>query len=324
MSKPKLSILCGTYKNPELLIPTFDGIRKQTYKDFVMYLIDDNQPDEKDIIARTKEIVKEYRDLNIKYIKNDVNIGVPHVYRKWINLVDTEYFFLCGAGDQLLPHALENLVTFLKKNPNSSMVHGLEFKPKMRKDKPLFINSGEYDSFLYLKSHLNGFSKNKYGWSQASAVFRTELFKTWNIPVKPFHFWDHYFHCSYLLNSKKIGYINDYLAIRHKDLNEPQLRRISDFLNKIERHSQSLNFISEHTTRLISKKHNVYKYVLNTKAKMFISILKNNVSNIESLYCLEKIFNSNVLFPLYFILNILLIPIRKAIHVLRIAKRKIF
>jgi len=65
--------------------------------------VDDNHQVDVDIIEKTKNAILKFNDIRISYVKNDVNIGVPHVFRKWISLVDTEYFFVAGDGDQLLP-----------------------------------------------------------------------------------------------------------------------------------------------------------------------------------------------------------------------------
>jgi len=260
---PKISIVFGIYKEPELIIPTLEGLKSQSYKNFVVYVVDDNQPDEFIIIERAKEIILCYSDLSIQYIKNDINIGVPYVYRKWISLVNSEYFYICGAGDCLLPHALELMVGYLDAHPRSSMVHGLE-RFMMKNNETYEIQhpqkpTGEYSPEQYLKFHFIG-GKENYGWSQASAVYRTESFKIKNIPITNYHFWDHYFHCAYLLHSTKIGFINDYIAIRHVDLNLTFWAQQNRFINRLERLIQTAKFIDEFEVQLIKNNYPIYYF----------------------------------------------------------------
>ncbi|MFT5249097.1 MAG: glycosyltransferase involved in cell wall biosynthesis [bacterium] len=324
INKPKITLVLGTYKVPELIKPTLEGFLNQTYKDFIVFVVDDNSPADVEIIQKSKSIVESFNDPRIHYIKNDVNIGVPHVIRKWINLVNTEYFYICGAGDKLYPNALELMVSFLEKNQKASMVHGLEIKPNGSKDIPLFDNTGSYDAKIYLKSHLNDLGKSKiYSWSQCSAVFRTELFKIWNIPVKPFHFWDYYFHCTYLLHSKEVGFIKELLTIRNNDSEDSCFQKLNDFTGRIERLHQALEFIKENKSILIARNHKVYNYTVIIKSTLLYYSFRQNLSFSESLFCLEKIFSSNLLFPVVFILNIFIIPLKIIFLFLKFIKRSI-
>jgi glycosyltransferase involved in cell wall biosynthesis len=263
MKKPKVTLVVGTYKNPSLLISTIEGFIHQSFKEFKVLVVDDNSPSDKEIIDKSISIVDSFNDARIKYIKNDVNIGVPHVYSKWINLVDTEYFYITGAGDKLFTDALSLMVNFLDENPNASLVHGLEkfvrsdnseYEIK-HPDKP----KGIYPAFNYLQFHLIG-GKNNLGWSQSSSVYRTELFKVKNIPVTNYHYWDHYFHCTYLIHSNQIGFLNEYLAIRHVDSSLVDWASTNVFVNRVERNVQTSRFLNEFETLLLQKAYPVNKY----------------------------------------------------------------
>lgn len=263
MYNKKISIVFGAYKEPKLITRTLDALVASEYKDIIIYIIDDNNPKDINIIIKTKEIIDSYMDSRIHYLKNDFNIGVPFVFNKWIDLIKTPYFLICGAGDSLLPNSLMIMYDFLEKNPDSSFVFGKEKFKEINgtysevKREP--YKTGVYDPDRFLKFHLVG-SKNVLGWSQSSALYRTEFFKVKNIPVKPFHYWDQYFHLTYLLFSKKIGYIDEYLAIRHV---EPELFNWSKnnvFTNYLETIYQANQFINEYEFLLTAKKHPVTKY----------------------------------------------------------------
>ena len=318
-SRAKISIVFGTYKDPELIIPTLEGLRSQIFKDFVVYVVDDNDPDEMKLVERAKEIISGYSELDIHYIKNDINIGVPHVYRKWINLVNTEYFYICGAGDRLLPHSIEKMTNFLDQNLVVSFVHGLE-KFKINDKHTYEIEhpkreTGLYSPFKYLKFHLIGGEEN-FGWSQASAMYRTEIFKIKNIPITNYHFWDHYFHCAYLLHSYKIGFLNDYLAIRHVDSSLNIWARQNTFTNRMERRIQTSKFIDEFEVLLIQKKYPINWYRLKNAIQIIKGIGYCHTSNEFNLA--SRVAISDLLSVLSIgMLRIVLYPLLKLFSLLR-------
>jgi glycosyltransferase involved in cell wall biosynthesis len=317
MQRPKVTLVFGTYKEPELITSTLNAIFNQTFQDFKVIIVDDNTPSDKEIIERSVKIISAFNVDKIQYVKNSVNIGVPFVFRKWINLVNTDYFYICGAGDQLLPDSLEKMVHFLENNPKASMVHGLESYENhagniIRTEKPLFSQTSCVDPKIYIASHLTG---GRFGWSQATALFRTEFFNVKNIPVIFDHYWDFYFHLSYLLFSDEIGYINDLLAIRQVD---PKLIKWAEknvFTDRVERLYQGFKFIDEHEFFLIRKKHPVNRYRIILSVNVLKQSVKLNNLN-ELLFSFQiavknilKVFSSYFLFILFFPVKIIIKPL---------------
>ena len=312
MQQKALTVVFGTYMNPELIIPTLDGLRDQTFKDFEVYVVDDNPPTESEYIERAKEIISNYDDLSIHYIKNDINLGVPHVFRLWVSLVKTRYFYICGAGDRLLPHAFGLMVNFLDQNPKSSMVHALEsFEDEQGgvvKNKELFSSTRNVASALYLESHLIG-GNPRLGWSQCSAVFRTQFFNIKNVRVTPYHYWDHYFHMVYLLYSDQIGYINDFVTVRNVDNGLIDWANNNVLINRIETLYQALKFIDEFEINLINRKLPVNKYRLIIIFKLLKQSLKLKRTD-EILLCLNEVFKNSFKLLLLFASLIFFFPLK--------------
>ncbi len=293
MDNTKITVVFGTYKEPKLITPSIESLLNSSYKEFKAIVVDDNSPDDYEISLEVKRIVESYNDERISLIKNDINIGVPFVFKKWIDLVETEYFLITGAGDIFDTMAIEEYVKFLDKHPSASFVFAKErfqgidgnFSELKREE----IETGVYEPYKYLEFHLIG-GKGNYGWSQASAMYRTEFFKVKNIPVTPYHYWDHYFHMKYLLFSNKVGHINKYLAIRHV---EPSLKVWADqniFVNKVETIYQSYKFINEFETILVSKRYPITRYrifIIKNLLKQFLKL-----ENIEELFLCSNIFLS--------------------------------
>ena len=263
--KEKISVVFGTYKQPDLIKRTLDSLKLSSYKDLQIFIVDDNHPEDIELIAKTKKIIESYDDTRINYIKNDSNIGVPFVYKKWIDLVKTPYFLICGAGDYLLQDSLKIMIEFLENNPTASFVFGKEkfeeSNGRYTEVKRKKCETGIYEPKKYLEFHLVG-GKNILGWSQASALYRTEFFKVKNIPIKPYHYWDQYFHLTYLLFSNMVGYIDEYLANRHVEPTLSMWSHTNVFTNYMETIYQSKRFIDEYEFLLVAKKYPVTKYRL--------------------------------------------------------------
>jgi glycosyltransferase involved in cell wall biosynthesis len=297
MNIKKITLVVGTYKDPDGLRKTLQGFAQQSYNQFNVVIIDDNSPADVDIIQQTRSIIESYPDLCVKYIKNDINIGVPHVFRKWINIVDTEYFYISGSGDRLLPSAIELMVTFLDSHPEVSMVHGLETKGNSVKERPLFHDDTTFDPKLYLDFLLIG-GEIRYAWSQMAAMFRTEFWRIKNIPITKYYYWDHYFHCNYLLLSDHIGYINEYLCVRNIEARR-YYNSLGEnyFIPALETKYQSLQFINENEFNLVLNGYNVNRYrriislrilskirLLRTREEIILCLKYGGINYIKSIY----------------------------------------
>jgi len=260
-SEPLVTIIIGAYKRPSSLKQTIDSILNQTYQNFIFYIVDDNHPDDSIIIQQTFEIIRKYDDDRIIHIRNSSNIGVPFVYKKWLDLVKTKYYLIGGDGDVLEQNTIQKFVDYLENHPRSSLVYGLEkFRRKDGSEyeiKHPQRESGEYSAFKHLEFYLNANSDN-LGWGYA--MYRTDFYKVKNVKVTYYHFWDHYFRCNYLLFSENVGYINEYLAIRHIDTNLISWARQNQFTNRIERLIQTSKFIDEFEVQLIQKNYPINYY----------------------------------------------------------------
>ena len=286
-SSPLVTILIGTFKRPNLIYDSIESFLNQTYKDLIIIIFDDNHPDDEETVNKTKSEIDKFNDPRIKYIKNDTNIGVPFVYKKWISHVETKYFMMIGDGDRLLPNAIEKWVNFLENHPRSSMVHSQETNGSGTKDPQIFNESGEKDPIKYLEYHMIR-GNTTYSWSQASALFRTEFWIVKNIPFSHDHYWDYYFHCAYILFSEKIGHINEHLSIREKsDIPYSEYVEKNFFKARVERIAQGLKFLDEYELYMLQKGYPISNYRLHLSKQLFriAFILK---SNEESLYCLKK------------------------------------
>lgn len=103
--KPIISVTIATYNRAHLLPRAVNSVLNQTYQNFELIIVDDCSTD------NTKEVVRSFTDKRIIYHKNKKNKGILAVKNTGWDL--THGIYNCGLGDddELLPNALETVVT---------------------------------------------------------------------------------------------------------------------------------------------------------------------------------------------------------------------
>jgi hypothetical protein len=255
----KITVLIGTYKcGANKVQQTLESILNKTNKNVKIIVIDDNNKEDQFLSNEVLNYVNSLFDDRVSYVKNKVNIGVPFVFKKWISLVETDYFMILPEGDCLFEDSIQKMSDFLDKNCIIPFVHGLEIDENGVKGQHLFESTRIVDPKLYLDSKFLG---GPYGWSQASAMYRTEIFNIKNIKIVHDWFWDFHFHCSILIFSEKIGYINEYLAKRGTDgISYEEAKNANYFRISTERIYLGLKFLDEFEFYMINKGYPVNQY----------------------------------------------------------------
>jgi glycosyltransferase involved in cell wall biosynthesis len=89
----ELTIFIPIFNQPEKLIKCLHSLRSQTFKKFIVFVVDDNS---------TLEYIywlKEYEDLEIKYIKNENRLGA---FSNILNCLHSWTLFTFLAGCYIL------------------------------------------------------------------------------------------------------------------------------------------------------------------------------------------------------------------------------
>lgn len=120
IKKKKLtfSICLPTYKGSHLLKETLKSILTQNFKDFEIIIGDDNPPELKEEIVKTKKIFKSLNDRRIRYYKNEANLGYPKNLQRIMARAKNEVIFLMAQDDILAKNSLQKThdAFFLDKN----------------------------------------------------------------------------------------------------------------------------------------------------------------------------------------------------------------
>lgn len=80
MSNPIVSVCIPTYRGSQFLAAAIDSVLNQTYQNFEIWILDDNSPDDTELIALS------YSDPRVKYIRNSHNLGPEGNWNRCLGL----------------------------------------------------------------------------------------------------------------------------------------------------------------------------------------------------------------------------------------------
>ena len=114
-SIPLISVVMPVYNGDKYLKEAIDSVLNQTFKEFEFIIVNDGSTD------KTEEIIKEYSDERIKYIKQE-NSGIGGALRKGCSIASGKYIARMDADDVCLPERFKVQFDFLEKNKSSVLV----------------------------------------------------------------------------------------------------------------------------------------------------------------------------------------------------------
>lgn len=109
-TSPLVSVCIPTYRGAEFLRDAIQSVLNQKFSNFELIIIDDNSPD------NTAEIVSQFQDARIKYIKNPVNLGPEGNWNRCLTEATGKYFKLLPHDDLLAENCLQNQVYILEND----------------------------------------------------------------------------------------------------------------------------------------------------------------------------------------------------------------
>ena len=112
MSSSSVTVLMPVYNGAAFLPESIDSILSQTYKDFEFLIINDGSTDD------SEKIILSYDDPRIKYLKNDVNLGVIGTLNRGLEIIKTKYIIRMDADDLALPYRIQVQVDYMDKHPD--------------------------------------------------------------------------------------------------------------------------------------------------------------------------------------------------------------
>lgn len=112
----KVSIIIPTFNRESLIKRAINSVFLQDYPDIEIIVIDDGSTD------NTFQIIKEYNDNRIIYLKNPYNLGASKSRNIGINLAKGKYISFLDSDDEWLPGKLSAELKLLDENPDCAAV----------------------------------------------------------------------------------------------------------------------------------------------------------------------------------------------------------
>jgi glycosyltransferase involved in cell wall biosynthesis len=113
---PKITICIPTFNRINLLPFAIESVLKQTYQNFELIICDDGSSD------GTVELMSQYTDSRIKYIRHPQNIGKSNNMRSGFDAASGEYFIKFDDDDRLTPDFIAHTAQILDNNSNIDFV----------------------------------------------------------------------------------------------------------------------------------------------------------------------------------------------------------
>ena len=122
MNPPKVSVIIPTYGGAEYLGDAIQSVLDQTYTDFELIVVNDASPD------HTDEVVGQFNDPRLKYIRHEKNRGVANARKTGISQSSGELIAHLDQDDLFHPEKIRMHVEFLDKNPEIGFTYNSRFE----------------------------------------------------------------------------------------------------------------------------------------------------------------------------------------------------
>ena len=143
-----VSVIMPTYNRGYIIKMAINSILNQTYKNFEFIIIDDCSTD------NTNEIVSEYKDKRIKYIKLEKNSGANYARNVGLQNANGKYITFQDSDDYSYPNRIEKEVESLKSTDSDVVFCSFNKVDKKKKtcipDK--YISSNDLHQLLLYKN----------------------------------------------------------------------------------------------------------------------------------------------------------------------------
>lgn len=155
MERKKVSVILTTYKRPNLLETAIENIKKQTYKNIEIIVVNDNGIENSEFRDKTYESTKKYLK-EIKYLELKNNLGGALARNKGIEIATGEYISFFD-DDEYYPTKIEKQVEELEKYVNDDKVAFVKCEIEIRRNNKYITTSNTEQLFLngdLLKTHI--------------------------------------------------------------------------------------------------------------------------------------------------------------------------
>jgi glycosyltransferase involved in cell wall biosynthesis len=121
-SRPRVSVCIPTYNRAGYLRLSIESVLSQSFGDWELIVADNASTDE------TAAVVASFTDPRIRYVRNEVNLGMTGNFNRCLELARGEFVAMLCDDDQMLSDNLARKVAVLEANPEVGFVHSNIFR----------------------------------------------------------------------------------------------------------------------------------------------------------------------------------------------------
>lgn len=169
MNNDLISIIIPSCNRKEFLCKAINSVLDQSYKNIEIIIVDDASKD------GTEEYVKQKyeNNSNIKYYKNDVNMGAGASRKRGLSYAQGDYLIFMDDDDYYIDYRFfESAIKILLSNDKISFVSSssiIEYVNENRREKSIMNIEGEINNAEYLSSFQQKYMKSN---STFTTIFR--------------------------------------------------------------------------------------------------------------------------------------------------------
>ena len=112
-----VSVVIPTYNRAELLARSVESVQRQTYRKWEIIIVDDCSIDD------TEQIVRDFGDNRIRYIRNGKNLGAGASRNRGVELARYEYIAFQDSDDVWRCGKLEKQMEYMSNHYEYDMVY---------------------------------------------------------------------------------------------------------------------------------------------------------------------------------------------------------
>ena len=309
LKQPFVSIVVTSYNYEKYILKTLESIKEQTYKDYEIIIVDDNDPNTE--YRRDLEIeMEKYKNNNkIIYVQHEKNMNGAVARNTGIKIARGEYITFLDDDDYFLSNRLETMIKYMEGNKGYDCAYSNNLVTKNKKiiGNCIASKSGDMKKELLLGDFSFGSGSNMF--------FRANAIKKINGFTESFLRHQDVETMLRFFNVGKLLAVNEYLLVKVQDdrSNQPNIEKYVEIkenyfkafekeINKLSSEDKKIFYISNYFQLLCESirrkdKINYKKYVnkikeygkLSFKMKLRIILLFiNNYVKIEKVKYLIK------------------------------------
>jgi glycosyltransferase involved in cell wall biosynthesis len=184
---PLVSICIPAYNQPEKLVFLLNSIRNQSFTTYEVIVSDDSNNDS------VKVLCEEFKDLNIKYVRNTPAKGTPDNWNHAIDVARGTWIKLMHHDDYFYDsESLGHFVAFAEKNPTAEFIYSLtsilyypsNHRSPYKVDKQLHEAIAQHPAYLF---HQNIIGSPSVTFFRKSDFIRFDTHLKWLVDIEYYH-----------------------------------------------------------------------------------------------------------------------------------------